>query len=114
MPSLAQTSLLQPIPLEYLQLASFNEPPEVRRERADSGSFISMGSAKQNVYPFTIYHVGAKSTRRYTLYAQTATARDKWYQALVDAIGLRRARQDANKVTYFCYHLDSQQPHGRT
>jgi Pleckstrin homology domain len=97
-PSLMQTSFSKPIPLEYLQLASFNEAPEVRRERADSGSFINMSSTKQNLYPFTIYHAGAKSTRRYTLYAQTATARDKWHKALVDAIGLRRARQDANKV----------------
>jgi hypothetical protein len=90
--------LVQPIPLEYLRLGPFNEAPEVRRERAENGSFINMSLAKQNVYPFAIYHAGAKPARGYTLYTQTATARDKWHKALVDAIGLRQARQDANKV----------------
>ncbi|KAI0303762.1 hypothetical protein B0F90DRAFT_1816034 [Multifurca ochricompacta] len=89
--------VLRPIPLEYLRLGSFNEPPEVRRERADNGSIISINSTKQNLYPFSVYHAGAKAASRYTLYTQTAAAREKWHKALVDAIGLRKARQDANK-----------------
>lgn len=88
----------QPIPLEYLQLASFDEPPEVRKERADNGSFINISSTKQNMYAFTIYHANTSIPRRYTLYTPTPTARTKWYNALVDAIGVRKARQDANKV----------------
>ncbi|KAH9037804.1 hypothetical protein EDB85DRAFT_1860932 [Lactarius pseudohatsudake] len=86
----------RPIPLEYLGLGSFDGAPEVRKERADNGSFISISSTKQNVYPFSIYHAGAKAGR-YTLYAPTTTAREKWHKALVEAIGVRKARQDANK-----------------
>ena len=79
-------------------MASFNETPEVRKERADGGSFISISSTKQNMYPFTLYHANTSERRRYTLYTQTPTARAKWHSALVDAIGVRKARQDANKV----------------
>lgn len=88
----------KPIPLEYLRLQSFDDAPEVRKERADNGSFISMSSTKHNLYPFSIYHAGGKATRRYTLYAPTTTAREKWHTALVEAIGVRKVRQDANKV----------------
>lgn len=78
--------------------SSFDEPPEVRKERADNGSFISMSSTKQSMYPFTIYHANADIPRRYTLYTHTPTSRTNWYNALVDAIGVRKAIQDANKV----------------
>jgi hypothetical protein len=97
-PCLAYSAPAQPIPLEYLQLASFDEPPEVRKERADNGSFISKSSTKQNMYAFTVYHANTSIPRRYTLYTLTPTARTKWYNALVDAIGVRKARQDANMV----------------
>jgi hypothetical protein len=50
------------------------------------------------MYPFTIHHANTNERRRYTLYTQTPTARAKWHGALVDAIGVRKARQDANKV----------------
>lgn len=50
------------------------------------------------MYPFTIYHANTSIPRRYTLYTHTPTARVNWYNALVDAIGVRKARQDANKV----------------
>jgi hypothetical protein len=76
-------------------LASFDETPEVRKE---GGNFINISSTKQNMYPFTIHHANTNERRRYTLYTQTPTARAKWYSALVDAIGVRKARQDANKV----------------
>ena len=88
----------QPIPLEYLRLASFDGPPEVRKGRADNGSFMNISSTKQTMYPFIIYHASSTIPRRYTLYTPTPTARTKWYNALVDAIGVRKARQDANKV----------------
>ncbi|KAI0040258.1 hypothetical protein FA95DRAFT_1611936 [Auriscalpium vulgare] len=84
----------RPIPLEYLRLESFKESPESRRERPDTG-FI-MGSTKQEIYPFTIHHAGAKGTRRYTLYTTSAASRQKWYEAFVDAIGVRKVRQEAN------------------
>jgi hypothetical protein len=98
MPSCLFKHPVQPIPLEYLQLASFGEPPEVRKGRADNGSFISISSTKQDMYPFTIYHANTGIPRRHTLYTPTPTARTKWHNALVDAIGVRKARQDANKV----------------
>lgn len=79
-------------------MASFDEPPEVRKGRADNGSLISISSTKQNMYPFTIYHASTSIPRRYTLYTHTSTSRTNWYNALVDAIGVRKARQDANKV----------------
>lgn len=88
----------QPIPLEYLRLGSFEGPPEVRKERAENGSFISLSSTKLNMYPFTIYHADASTSRQYTLYTQTSTSRANWQDALVDAIGVRKAIQDANKV----------------
>jgi NAD(P)-dependent dehydrogenase (short-subunit alcohol dehydrogenase family) len=97
----------RPIPLEYLVLGSFNDTSEVRKERADNGSFINMSSTKHNVYPFSIYHAGAKAARRYFLYAPTATAREKWHKALVEAIGVWKARQDANKVRLHPLHLPS-------
>ena len=50
------------------------------------------------MYPFTIYHANTSIPRRYTLYTHTPAARTNWYNALVDAIGIRKARQDANKV----------------
>ena len=50
------------------------------------------------MYPFTIYHAEANTSRRYTLYTHTSTSRANWRDALVDAIGVRKAIQDANKV----------------
>jgi hypothetical protein len=50
------------------------------------------------MYPFTIYHANPKVPRQYTLYTLTPTARINWHNALVDAIGVRKVRQDANKV----------------
>ncbi len=84
-------------------MASFDDPPEIRKERADSGSFISISSTKQNMYPFTIYHANTNIPRRYTIYTRTLTARTNWHNALVDAIGVRKARQDANKVLALLY-----------
>lgn len=72
----------------------------VRKERAD---IISISSTKQNMYPFTIYHANTNIPRQYTLYTLTPTARINWYNALVDAIGVRKVRQDANKVLVLPY-----------
>lgn len=95
--TVTRSHIVRPIPLEYLRLASFDGPPEARKGRADNGSFMNISSTKQNMYPFIIYHASSSIPRRYTLYTSTPTARTKWYNALVDAIGVRKARQDANK-----------------
>jgi RHO1 GDP-GTP exchange protein 1/2 len=51
------------------------------------------------LYPFTVYH-GAEKDRRYTLYANSESARQKWHEKLVDAIGVNQARGEANMVGY--------------
>ena len=122
-------SSAQPLPLEYLRLASFDASPESRKEKAHSStsesvsypttypspSFLnssntattsgsgrlfdySFRSRYRNMYPFTLYHASAKSARRYTLYAESEEARGRWGRALRDAVAVRMARQDSNKV----------------
>ncbi|EKM58279.1 uncharacterized protein PHACADRAFT_140069, partial [Phanerochaete carnosa HHB-10118-sp] len=91
----------RPIPLEYLRLATFDTLPENRREKATSTIeqarlFDSFRSRHRPMYPFTIYHASATLTRRYTLYATSESERELWRRAMVDAIGIRKARQDAN------------------
>ncbi|KAI0322603.1 hypothetical protein OF83DRAFT_1049094 [Amylostereum chailletii] len=87
----------RPIPLEYMRLGPFTDPPEARRERGDSIIASLSGSAKQDVYPFTFYHAGARNTRRYTLYAPSANMRKKWHDAFSDAIGIRKVQQESNR-----------------
>jgi len=53
------------------------------------------------VYPFVAYHASSKSTRRYTLYVASEGVRKRWQSAFVDAIGVYKARQEANKVAPF-------------
>ena len=50
------------------------------------------------MYPFTLYHATAKMARRYTFYAKDEEERQAWNAALVDGIGVRKARQEANMV----------------
>jgi hypothetical protein len=87
------------MPLSFLRLGSFNSPPETRREKADDGGLLeSWRSQSVPIYPFTIYHAGNKSSRRYTLYVSSDAQRKKWYNAFVDAIGVHKVRQEANMV----------------
>ncbi|KAG6373463.1 hypothetical protein JVT61DRAFT_6616 [Boletus reticuloceps] len=88
----------RPIPLEYLRLGSFEDPPETRKERAEEGGILdSFRGAIRSIYPFTIFHAVEKSTRRYTLYAPSESVRKKWYDALVDAKGVDDVRREANQ-----------------
>jgi hypothetical protein len=90
---------LQPIPLEYLKLGSFDGQPESRKERSEEGGILdNLRAQYKPIYPFTIYHSADKLTRRYTLYAPTESAREKWRNALVEAKGIDDVRRDANKV----------------
>jgi RHO1 GDP-GTP exchange protein 1/2 len=50
------------------------------------------------MYPLTIYHTSSKSSRRYTLYASSESIRERWHEALRDAIVVRRVSQEANMV----------------
>ncbi|KAI0001432.1 CNH domain-containing protein [Russula compacta] len=92
-----RSHVARPIPLESLRLASFNDESEVRKEAR--GFFKSVGSCfrslpTEDVYPFTVYHVAAKITRRHTIYTKTATERNRWHTALVNAIDKRKGEQD--------------------
>ncbi|KAF9223416.1 hypothetical protein BS17DRAFT_705412 [Gyrodon lividus] len=88
----------RPIPLEYLRLGGFDDPPESRKERAEEGSILdSFRGSHRSVYPFTVYHAVEKSTRRYTLYAPSESARTRWRDALVDAKGVDDVRGEANQ-----------------
>jgi RHO1 GDP-GTP exchange protein 1/2 len=92
---------LQPIPLPCLRLGAFDSPPEARKMRADDGRILeSLRSYNVQLYPFTVYH-GAEKARRYTLYANSESSRSKWYEKLVDAIGVSKARGEANMVRFF-------------
>ncbi|TFY66575.1 hypothetical protein EVG20_g4514 [Dentipellis fragilis] len=91
----------RPIPLEYLRLDSFKAPVESRRDRTENGGGGSLlgsfsASARQELFPFTIHHAAGKGSRRYTLYASTANLRNKWRDAFVDALGVRKVRLEAN------------------
>ncbi|KAJ3523924.1 hypothetical protein NM688_g8645 [Phlebia brevispora] len=94
----------RPIPLEYLRLASFVMPVEYRKEKTRSnteqsarGLFEFRSSAKyRELYPFTIYHAYAKSARRYTLYASTEDERATWRTVLIDALAVRKTKNEAN------------------
>ncbi|KAG1781631.1 hypothetical protein EV702DRAFT_1177351 [Suillus placidus] len=88
----------RPIPLEYLKLGSFEGQPESRKERSEEGGILdNLRAQYKPIYPFTIYHSADKLTRRYTLYAPTESAREKWRDALVEAKGIDDVRRDANK-----------------
>lgn len=53
------------------------------------------------MYPFTIYHAGAKMTRRYTLYAPSEAMREEWHDALTLALTVRQIRQEGNMVRLY-------------
>lgn len=69
--------------------------------RADDGRILeSLRSHNVQLYPFTVYH-GVEKTRRYTLYANSESSRQKWHEKLIDAIGVGKARGEANMVCLF-------------
>ena len=90
---------VQPIPLEYLRLGSFDDPADSRRERSeDAGILGRVRPTYKEVYPFTIYHASSRAARRYTLYAPSDSMRKKWKYALADAITVRKVHQESNMV----------------
>ena len=91
---------LQPIPLSYLRLGTFDSRSETRREKVEDGRLLeSLRYQTVPVYPFTVYHASDRS-KRYTLYVATDGIRRRWYTEFVDAIGVHKAWQDANMVRY--------------
>ena len=107
----------QPIPLDLLTLANFNEPPTQRSagllrpklgrggEKHDPNSPNLAGASSspetatdsRAVYPCTIHHTG-RLGGLWTVFAETAQARNEWKAKLEEAIGLRKVVQESNKV----------------
>ena len=88
---------VQPIPLEYMRLLPSDKPPETRRERSE-GIIASLSSPKQELFPFTFYHAGSRTSRTYTLYAASPGIRKMWKDALQETIGVRKVQQESNRV----------------
>lgn len=106
---------LQPIPLDLLTLANFTDPPTQRnagllRPRLRGGekhdpttpnpnasTSPETASDSRAVYPCTIHHNG-RLGGLWTVYAESAQARNEWKQKLEEAIGLRKVVQESNKV----------------
>jgi len=107
----------RPIPLDLLTLATFTDPPTQRNagilrrgnrgttDKHDQNSpYPSAASNSPDtatdsraVYPCTIHHNG-RLGGLWTLFADTAQARNEWKQKLEEAIGLRKVVQESNKV----------------
>ncbi|KAG8890813.1 hypothetical protein FRB98_004858 [Tulasnella sp. 332] len=97
----------RPIPLEFLQLGSFRLPAESRKvptspdgeTRSRLTSLFGNNTKDQAAaFPFAISHKALDGRRSYTLYANSDSVRRKWMDSLNDAIGLREAQQQANRL----------------
>ena len=108
------TTIVQPIPLDLLTLANFNDLPVQRgnsilrlgrseRHAGDTGTPTGVAASPDTstdsrlVYPCTIHHNG-RLGGLYTVFAESAQTRSEWKQKLEEAIGLRKVVQDSNKV----------------
>ncbi|KAI8996474.1 Dbl-like domain-containing protein [Trametes punicea] len=104
----------RPIPLDLLTLVNFTDPPTQRgnsilrlgrgdRHAGDAGTPTGAQQSPESssdsrlVYPCTIHHNG-RLGGLFTIFADTAHARNEWKQKLEEAIGLRKVVQDSNKV----------------
>ncbi|RPD64513.1 Dbl-like domain-containing protein [Lentinus tigrinus ALCF2SS1-7] len=104
----------RPIPLDLLTLANFTDPPTQRgnsilrlgrseRHAGDAGTPVGAATSPESatdsrlVYPCTIHHNG-RLGGLYTVFAESAQARNEWKAKLDEAIGLRKVVQDSNKV----------------
>ena len=88
--------------MDCLGLGSFTDAPESRREEREGGSLRIINALtmpSHPVFPFTVFHK-LDFQRRYTFYAESEASRKRWYDTLVDAMGVRRAQQDVNKVRF--------------
>jgi len=59
----------------------------------------SLRSQTVEVFPFTVYHASNVLHRRYTLFVISDGLRQRWRTVFEDAMGLYRARQEANMVS---------------
>ena len=95
-------------------MANFTDPPTQRgnsilrlgrseRHAGDTGTPVGAATSPDSatdsrlVFPCTIHHNG-RLGGLYTVFAESAPARNEWKQKLEEAIGLRKVVQDSNKV----------------
>lgn len=103
---------LQPVPLDLLNLVSFNDPPTQRAagllgglqvgrpkhgETPVANPQISPETDARAVYPLTLHHNG-RMGGTYVLFAESAQIRTEWKEKLEHAIGLRKVVQESNKA----------------
>jgi Pleckstrin homology domain len=110
---------VKPIPLDLLTLANFTDPPQQRGtgllrglrggdkhvDGAPPGPLPTANNAEapvdsRTVFPCTIHHNG-RLGGLYTLYAESAQARIEWKNKLEEALALRQAVTENNKVCWF-------------
>ena len=106
----------QPIPLELLTPLEFHQPPIQRasnllgfrglgrdrgRQESDTASLATGDKPEavdsRSVYPCNIYNSG-RVGGHHILFAESAAARTEWKTKLDEALFLRKAVQEANKV----------------
>ncbi|KAI6112968.1 CNH domain-containing protein [Pisolithus sp. B1] len=106
----------RPIPLDLLNLASFNDPPIQRstsilrlglgsnKHTDDRGTPSALGSGVPDsagdprfLYPCTIHYTG-RLGGIYTLFTESQQARAEWKQKVDEALVLRKVVQESNKV----------------
>ena len=106
--------VIQPIPLDLLNLVTFSDIPIQRSasllrsiringsdRQTDTMSISSrdQGDTRTSLYPLTIHHNGRLgSSGSYVLYAESSAARQEWRQKLEESKGLRKVVQESNKV----------------
>ncbi|SNX82432.1 related to ROM2 - GDP/GTP exchange factor for Rho1p [Melanopsichium pennsylvanicum] len=86
----------RPIPVEMLEISGLTES-SISRSIGLSNFHISREREARDFWPFTVSHLGRK-IEPIALYAPSKAARDQWKAKLDEAIGLRMAVQDSNKV----------------
>ena len=110
--------------MDLLTLANFTDPPQQRgtgllrglrggekhTEGTSQGPMPTANATEpsvdsRTVFPCTIHHNG-RLGGLYTLYAESAQARMEWKNKLEEALALRKAVTENNKVCMFCDSAD--------
>lgn len=86
----------RPIAVEMIQLAGFADAP-VSRSLGLSNFHLRTDRENRDLFPLTISHLAGK-TEPLTLFTASKTERDEWRAKIEEAIGLRSAVQEANKL----------------
>lgn len=86
----------RPIAVEMMQLSGFQDAP-VSRSLGLSNLHLRSDRENRDLFPFTIAHIAGKM-EPLTLYTATKAERDEWKTKIDEAIGLRSAVQEANRL----------------